>query len=71
MYQAGSLVSFVKTKGKIGAKILEVAKIQDVNFDKYQELLENALVQILEPLGITFDDIKGVKKLDKFFAKKS
>jgi len=66
-YQKGETVSFVKTKGIIGAKAIELAKLQDIDTKKYKELLQSALEQVLDALGITFEEIKGIKKMDAFF----
>ncbi len=66
-YHKGDVVSFVKTKGGIGAKALELAKLQDIDAKKYRELLKSALEQVLDALGITFDEIGGIRKMDSFF----
>ncbi|MFX1302654.1 MAG: DNA-directed DNA polymerase I [Promethearchaeota archaeon] len=66
-YQKGETISFIKSKGAIGAKAIELAKLQDVDTKKYKELLISALEQVLDALGITFDEIKGIKKMDAFF----
>ena len=61
------MVRFIKSKGLIGAKAIELAKLQDIDTKKYQELLKSALEQVLDALGITFDEIRGIKKMDAFF----
>ena len=66
-FQKGETVSFIKSKGPSGAKALELAKLQDIDTKKYRELLTSALEQVLDALGITFDEIKGNKKMDAFF----
>ena len=66
-YQKGETISFVKTKGPIGAKAIELAKLQDIDPKKYKELLKSALEQVLDALGISFEEIKGIKKMDAFF----
>ncbi len=66
-YQKGETISFVKTKGPNGAKAIELAKLQDIDSKKYKELLKSALEQVLDALGISFDEIKGIKKMDAFF----
>jgi len=66
-FQKGETVSFIKSKGSIGAKAIELAKLQDVDTKKYKELLISALEQVLDALGITYDEIKGIKKMDAFF----
>ena len=44
-----------------------MANLQDIDTNKYKELLQSALEQVLDALGITFEEIKGIKKLDSFF----
>jgi len=66
-YQKGVVVQFIKSKGPIGAKVTEHAKLQDINSKKYRELLKSALEQVLDALGISFEEIKGIKKMDAFF----
>ncbi|MFW9950539.1 MAG: DNA polymerase domain-containing protein, partial [Candidatus Thorarchaeota archaeon] len=66
-YQKGETISIIKTKGSGGAKALELAKLQDIDPAKYRELLKSALEQVMDALGITFEEIKGIKKMDAFF----
>ncbi|MFX1280293.1 MAG: DNA-directed DNA polymerase I [Promethearchaeota archaeon] len=67
VYQKGETISFIKSKGPIGAKAIELAKLQDIDTKKYKELLTSALEQVFDALGITFEEIKGIKKMDAFF----
>ncbi|MFX1277135.1 MAG: DNA polymerase domain-containing protein, partial [Promethearchaeota archaeon] len=66
-FQKGEVISFIKSKGSIGAKAIELAKLQDIDPKKYRELLQSALEQVLDALGISFEEIKGIKKLDAYF----
>ena len=66
-FQKGETITFIKSKGPVGAKTLELAKLQDIDTRKYKELLTSALEQVLDALGITFDEIRGIKKIDSFF----
>ena len=65
--QKGDVVSFIKSKDSAGAKAISLAKIQDLDIKKYKELLRSALEQVLDALGITYEEIKGIKKMDAFF----
>ena len=67
VYQKGETISFIKTKGPIGAKAIELARLQDLDTKKYKDLLKSAFEQVLDALGITFDEIRGIKKMDAFF----
>ncbi|MFW9988309.1 MAG: DNA-directed DNA polymerase I, partial [Candidatus Odinarchaeota archaeon] len=66
-FQKGETISFIKSKGSIGAKAIELAKLQDIDTKKYKDLLISALEQVLDALGITYEEIKGIKKMDAFF----
>ncbi|MFX0034497.1 MAG: DNA-directed DNA polymerase I [Candidatus Hermodarchaeota archaeon] len=66
-FQKGETISFIKSKSTTGAKALELAKLQDIDTAKYKELLISALEQVLDALGITYEEIKGIKKMDAFF----
>jgi DNA polymerase I len=66
-FQKGETVSFIKSKGTSGAKAIELAKLQDIDIKKYKDLLKSAFEQVLDALGITFDEIRGIKKMDAFF----
>jgi DNA polymerase I len=60
-------VKFIKSKGPLGAKVIEMAKLTDINSQKYRELLKSALEQVLDALDISFEEISGIKKMDAFF----
>ncbi|MFX0139426.1 MAG: DNA-directed DNA polymerase I [Candidatus Hodarchaeota archaeon] len=65
-YQKGETISIVLTRGTNGARAKELAKLQDIDSKKYKERLKSALEQVLDALGISFDEIRGIKKLDAF-----
>jgi DNA polymerase I len=66
-YQKGETIGIIKSKDNVGIKAIEIAKLQDIDSKKYKELLKSALEQVLDALGITFEEIKGIKKMDAFF----
>lgn len=66
-FQKGDTIRLIKSKDNVGAKAIEIAKLQDIDIPKYKELLRSALEQVLDALGITFEEIKGIKKMDSFF----
>jgi len=66
-YQKGEVISIIKTKGQAGARAIELVSLQDIDVKKYKEHLQSALEQILDALDITFEEIKGIKKMDAFF----
>ena len=66
-YHKGETISIIKSKGGSGVKALELAKLQDIDPKKYRDLMKSALEQVLDALGISFEEIRGIKKMDAFF----
>ncbi|MFX1322900.1 MAG: DNA-directed DNA polymerase I [Promethearchaeota archaeon] len=66
-YHKGETIRIIKSKGASGVKALELAKLQDIDPKKYRELMKSALEQVLDALGISFEEIRGIKKMDAFF----
>ena len=68
---SGDIISFVKTKDKIGVAPLhprfQLSKEQ-VDVDKYIEYLRSTFEQVLDSLDLDFDKIIGVGSLEQFFA---
>ena len=64
-YEPGDVLSFVKVKR--GAKALEIANIHEIDRKKYQELFRSTFEQVLDAIGISFEEIIGITKLDSFF----
>lgn len=64
-FESGAIFSFVKVKS--GAKALELATVDEIDRDKYLELFKSTFEQVLDAIGISFEDIIGIKKLDSFF----
>ena len=65
--QKGDIVSFVKTRDSVGVKPVELAKLEDIDGKAYRNLLKNAVEQLLDALGISYEEIRGIKKMDSFF----
>ncbi|MHA1340054.1 MAG: DNA-directed DNA polymerase I [Promethearchaeota archaeon] len=66
-FEPGDYIEFVKTKSAEGVKPVQFAKIEEIDIEKYKELLRGTFEQLLDALSISFDEIEGVKKLDSFF----
>jgi len=62
----GEVISFVKVRGGEGVKPTQLASVEEVDVDKYVESLRTTLEQILDALGINFDEIIGVTDLSSF-----
>jgi DNA polymerase I len=64
-FEAGAVFSYVKTK--TGAKAIQLADPAEIDRTKYLELFRSTFEQVLDPLGLNFEELIGVKKLDSFF----
>ncbi len=64
----GDIIAFVKVKGKDGVKAIQLAKLYEVDPDKYIEQIRSALEQLLQAFGVNWDDIIGLSKLETFFS---
>jgi len=64
-FKKGDVISYIKTKK--GAKLLEKARINDIDIKKYKQLFRSAFEQILDALGIDWIEIEGYKRLDQFW----
>ncbi|KYH38534.1 MAG: DNA polymerase I [Candidatus Bathyarchaeota archaeon B23] len=54
---AGDIISYVVTRG--GVKPVQLASRRDVDIEKYIEYLESMFEQLLDALGIDFDELVG------------
>jgi DNA polymerase I len=66
--RAGDRISFVKTIRKPHVKPVELATKNEVDVDKYIAHLQSTFDQILDALGLSFDEIIGLTKLERFLA---
>lgn len=64
---AGDIISFVKTKSKEGVEPLQLARKDQIDTEKYIEYLRSTFEQVLDALGIDFNNIVGVTSLESFF----
>ncbi len=65
--KAGEIISFVKTTTPPGVKPVSMAKVEEIDNDKYLEYLRSTFDQFLDALGYEFDEILGATKLEDFF----
>lgn len=68
--KSGELIAFVKVRGDVGVKPVQLAKKDEVDVQKYMEYLRSTFDQVLDALGVEFEDLIGVKKLESFFQNK-
>jgi len=64
----GDLISFVKVTGKEGVKPVQLARVDEIDVEKYVGHIQSTFGQVLDALDIEFDEIVGVKRLE-FFSK--
>ena len=64
--RAGDLISFVKTVREPHVKPVELATKNEVDVDKYIAYLQSTFEQVLDALGLSFDEIIGLTKLERF-----
>ncbi|RLE52744.1 MAG: hypothetical protein DRJ26_04300, partial [Candidatus Methanomethylicota archaeon] len=60
----------VKVKGELGVKPVQLARIDEVDVSKYLGHMETTFRQVLEAIGVNFDEILGVTSLDFFLRRK-
>ncbi len=62
--KAGDLISYVKVNK--GVKPVQVATNSEIDVDKYVSYLQSTFDQILDALGLDFEEIIGLTKLSRF-----
>jgi DNA polymerase I len=66
--RAGDLISFVKVNSnKERVKPVELTYKNEIDTDKYITYLQSTFDQVLDALGLNFDEIIGLTKLAQFF----
>jgi DNA polymerase I len=66
--KAGDLIRFVKTINGDHVKPIELASKNEIDVNKYVAYLHSTFDQVLDALGLSFDEIIGLKKLESFLA---
>ncbi len=64
--KAGDLISFVKVVREPHVKPVKLATKNEIDVDKYIAYLHSTFDQILDALGLDFDEIIGLTKLERF-----
>jgi DNA polymerase I len=67
--QPGTIVEYIKTKGDGGVMPIELAKEKSywLDKDKYTDTLRSVFEQVLDSVGIDFQELLGFTTLDQFF----
>ncbi len=64
--KAGDLISFVKVLKEPRVKPVQIASNNEIDVDKYVAYLHSTFDQILDALGLDFEEIIGLTKLERF-----
>jgi DNA polymerase I len=64
--RAGDLISFVKVIKEPHVKPVELTAKSEVDVDKYIDYLHSTFDQVLDALGLDFNEIIGLTKLERF-----
>jgi DNA polymerase I len=64
--KAGDLISFVKVVKEPHVKPVKLATKNEIDVDKYIAYLRSTFDQVLDALGLDFDEIIGLTKLERF-----
>ena len=64
--RAGDMISFVKVVREPHVKPVELTGKNEIDVDKYIAYLHSTFDQVLDALGLSFDEIIGLTKLERF-----
>jgi DNA polymerase I len=64
--KVGDLISFVKVMKEPRVKPVQIASNSEIDVDKYVAYLQSTFDQVLDALGLDFDEIIGLTKLERF-----
>ena len=64
--KAGDMISFVKVVKEPHVKPVQLAANSEIDVDKYVSYLQSTFDQVLDALGLDFNEIIGLTKLERF-----
>ncbi|MET1128931.1 MAG: DNA-directed DNA polymerase I [Thermoproteota archaeon] len=62
----GDVVVFVKVKSKEGVKPIQLARLKEVDVDKYVDSVRTTLEQLLSAINLAWDSVVGGSRLEAF-----
>ena len=65
--RAGDLVSFVKVTTGGGVKPVQLANLYEIDTEKYTEYIRSTFEQVLDAVGLDYEELTGARKLTQFF----
>jgi len=57
------VISYVKTRDSLGVKPVQMARIDEIDDRKYIEFMATTVEQVLEALGFSMEELRGVGRL--------
>ena len=60
---AGDVIAYIKVKSKEGVKPIQLAKVSEIDVQKYIDAMRTSLEQLFTALGISWEDIAGSAKI--------
>ncbi len=66
--KAGEIIAYVKTKNPPYVKPVELARVDEIDSDKYIEYAHSMFDQMLDALDFSFDEMLGATTLDFFWS---
>ncbi len=67
-FSKGDIISYVKVKSKDGVKPVELAKLGEIDIEKYIETVKSTFEQVLQAMNIKWEEIEGTIMLEAFFS---
>ncbi len=64
----GDVISYVKVKTKEGVKPVELAKLSEIDTEKYLEAVRSTFEQVLQAMNVKWEEIEGIARLEAFFS---
>ncbi len=62
----GDVITFVKVRGREGVKPIQLARLLEVDVDKYVEHMRSSFEQLLAALNMSWDEVVGASRLEAF-----
>jgi len=63
------VISFVKVKGREGVKPVQLARLPEVDVEKYYDSVKSTFEQLLKSLGVSWEKIESTTSIESFFSR--
>lgn len=61
--QRGDIIAFIKTRDSLGVRPVRLAKMTEIDVNKYMEYVRTTFEQMLMAFGVAWEEISGVRSL--------